>query len=183
MKGEIARLARGSYLYFFGVFLFSCKVAQILLPLRPLKSRHREKCFDFGTNRHRESLWREPFRRSPSQHVQRVFLARVHLYNTLCLPILSVLSSSHFPPLLRAAPSPRRPFSAPTLLHADPSPRRPFSASPLAQPSLPLPRSPHSPHPFDSRSKENHPCSKEISERFVRKHPFKTVTCALQTAR
>ena len=37
MKGEIARLARGSYLYFFGVFLFACKVAQILLPLRPLE--------------------------------------------------------------------------------------------------------------------------------------------------
>ena len=35
MKGEIARLARGSYLYFFGVFLFSCKVAQVLLsPVR-----------------------------------------------------------------------------------------------------------------------------------------------------
>ena len=98
--------------------------------------------------------------------------ARTFIYNTL-LP--------HFcqfcPPLI-----------FPTLLRADSSPRRLFSAPSLAQPSLPLPYplpslpSPHphpslpSPHPFD-------PCPKEKSERFVRKHPFKTVTCALQTAR
>ena len=65
-----------------------------------------------------------------------------------------------------------------------PSPRRPFSAPSLAQPSPPSPYSlHHSPHPFDSCSKENHSRSKEFSERFVRKHPIKTVTCALQTAR
>ena len=38
MKGEYARLARGSYLYFSAVFLFSCKVAQVLPPLRPLEA-------------------------------------------------------------------------------------------------------------------------------------------------
>ena len=37
VKGEYARLARGSFLYFSAVFLFPCKVAQILLPLRPLE--------------------------------------------------------------------------------------------------------------------------------------------------
>ena len=121
--------------------------------------------------------------RAPSTRLSRARTFYSLIYTLSTLPILSVLLSSHFPPLLRAAPSPRRPFSAPTLLHADPSPRRPFSASPLAQPSLPLPRSPHPPHPFDSCAKENHSCSKEFFERFVRKYPFKTVTCALQTAR
>ena len=48
-----------------------------------------------------------------------------------------------FPTLLRAAPSPRRPFSAPTLLHADPSSRRPFSAPPLLR-AAPSPRRPFS---------------------------------------
>ena len=57
-----------------------------------------------------------------------------------------------------------------------------FSNPHPVQPSLPSPHPPHPPHPFDSCSKENHSFSKEISERFVRKHPFKTVTCALQTA-
>ena len=113
-----------------------------------------------------------------------LLLARVPIYIIRSLPILSVLPSSHFsdpsprrpfsaPPLLHADPSPRRPFSAPPLLHAVPSPRRPFSAPSLVLPSLP---SPHPPHPFDS-------CSKETSERIVHKQPFKTVTCALQTAR
>ena len=85
-----------------------------------------------------------------------LLLARVPIYIIRSLPILSVLPSSHF-----SAPSPCRPFSTP----------------PLALPSL------HPPHPFDSRSKENHSRSKEISERFVCKQPLKTVTCALQTAR
>ena len=113
-----------------------------------------------------------------------LLFARVpFIYTLSALPILSVLLSSHFPSLLRAAPSPRCPFSAPSLLRAVPSSRRPFSAPTLAQPSLLSPRSSHPPHPFDSCSKENHSFSKEISERFVRKQPFKTVTCALQTAR
>ena len=80
-------------------------------------------------------------------------------------------------------PSPFCQFSPPLIF-------RPFSAPSLVLPSLPSlsPRSPRFPfarslHPFDSRSKENHSRSKEISERFVREHPFKTVTCALQTAR
>ena len=90
----------------------------------------------------------------------RTFYSLIYTLSTL--PILSVLLSSHF-----SAPSPRCPFSAPPLAQL----------SPLAQPSLP---SPHPPHPFDSC---NHSFSKEKSERFVRKQPFKTVTCALQTAR
>ena len=96
-----------------------------------------------------------------------LLFARVpFIYTLSALPILSVLLSSHFPSLLRAAPSPRCPFSAPSLLRAVPSSRRPFSAPTLAQPSLLSPRSSHPPHPFDS-------CSKEKSERFVRKTPSK----------
>ena len=95
---------------------------------------------------------------------------------------MSVLLSSHFPPLLRAVP---RSVFAPFSLSAPRSAFAPFALSAaFAQPLLPSPRSlHHSLHPFDSRSKENHSSSKEIFERFVRKQPFKTVTCALQTAR
>ena len=79
----------------------------------PLKFRRREKCFDLGTNRHRESLWCELFRRSPSQNVQRVFLARVPFIVLYILslpsPFCQFCSPLIFPPLLRAAPSPRRP--------------------------------------------------------------------------
>ena len=101
---------------------------------------------------------------------QRGFLARVPF---IVLYILSL-------------PSPFCQFSPPLIF-------RPFSAPSLALPSLPLPHPPpsphplhplhHPPHPFDSCSKENHSFSKEKSERFVRKQPFKTVTCALQTVR
>ena len=91
-----------------------------------LKSRRREKCFDFGVNRHRKSLCYEPFRRSPSRPFNasssRAYLLYSLIYTLSTLPILSVLLSSHFPPLLHAAPSPRCPFSTPTLV----------------QPSLPL---------------------------------------------
>ena len=106
----------------------------------------------------------------PLATLQRVFLARVPF---IVLYVLSLPS-----PCCQFSP----PLIFPTLLRAAPSPRRPFSAPPLAQPSLPSPYSPHPPHPFDSCSKENHSRSKETSERFVRKHPIKTVTCALQTA-
>ena len=82
-----------------------------------------------------------------------LLLARVPLYIIRCLPILTVLLSSHF---------------------SDPSPRPPRSAF--------APFAPFA-HPFDSRPKENHSRSKETSERIVRKQPFKTVICALQTAR
>ena len=114
MQGEYARLARGSYLYFFGVFLFSCKVAQILLPLRPLKSRHREKCFDLGTNRHRKKSLVRTVQTFPLATLQRVFLARVPF---IVLYILSL-------------PSPFCQFSPPLIF-------RPFSAPSLVLPSLP----------------------------------------------
>ena len=124
-----------------------------------MKFRRREKCFDLGTNRHRESLWCESFRRSPLATLQRVFLARV--------PFIVLYKLS--------LPSPFCQFCSPLIF-------RPSNPHPV-QPSQPSPHPPHPPHPCDSCSKENHPCSKEISERFVRKQPFKTVTCALQTAR
>ena len=141
----------------------------------PLKSRHREKCFDLGTNRHRKKSLVRTVQTFPLATLQRVFLARVPF---IVLYILSLPSPfcQFSPPLIF------RPFSAPPLLRAAPSPRRPFSAPPLAQPSLPSPLSLpslHPPHPFDSC---NHSFSKEKTERIVRKYPFKTVTCALQTA-
>ena len=50
------------------------------------------------------------------------------IYTLSALPILSVLLSSHFPPLLRAAPSPRRPSLSlrPLLLIRPIRPIRPF---------------------------------------------------------
>ena len=85
--------------------------------------------------------------------------------------------------ILSSLRPPRSAF-APFALSAPRSAFAPFALSAaFAQPSLPSPYSLPSPHPFDSRSKENYSRSKEKSERFVRKHPFQTVTCALQTAR
>ena len=103
----------------------------------------------------------------PLATLQRVFLARVPF---IVLYILSLLS----PSCQFCSPLIFRPFSTLPLLRAAPSPRRP-SLCLRAPRSL---RSAFAPfaHPFDS-------CSKEISERFVREQPFKTVTCALQTAR
>ena len=95
----------------------------------------------------------------PLATLQRVFLARVPF---IVLYILSLPS----PFCQFCSPLIFRPFSAPPLA-------QPW---PLAQPSLPSPYSSHPPHPCVSSSKE-------ITERFVRKHPFQTVTCALQTAR
>ena len=157
-----SRASRAVPIYIFSASsFFRAKWHKFCFLCAPLKSRHREKCFDFGTNRHRESLWCEPFRRSLSRHFNasssRAYLLYSLIYTLSALPILSVLLSSHFPPLLRAVP------------------RSPFAS--LVLPSLCL-RSAFAPfaHPFDSRSKEK-------SERIVRKEPLKTVTCALQNAR
>ena len=95
----------------------------------------------------------------PLATLQRVFLARV--------PFIVLYILSLYPPHF---------VSFALLSFSAPSPRRPFSAPPLAQPSPPSPYSPHSTHSTVSRSKEK-------NERFVREQPFKTVTCALQTAR
>ena len=127
----------------------------------PFKPRRREKCFDLGTNRHRNKSLVRTVQTFPLATLQRVFLARVPY---IVLYILSL-------------PSPFRQFSSPLifppLLLA--APRSPFAS--LVLPSLCL-RSAFAPfaHPFDSRSKEK-------SERIVRKEPLKTVTCALQNAR
>ena len=102
----------------------------------PLKSRRREKCFDFGTNLHREKSLVRTAQAFPLATPQRGFLARVPF---IVLYILSLPSPCCqfsppliFPPLLRAAPSPRCPFSAPPLLRAAPR-------SPLVPPSPPSP--------------------------------------------
>ena len=160
-----SRASRAVPFYIFSAPSFLCaKWHKFCFLCASLKFRHREKCFDFGTNRHRESLWanrsdvppRDPSTRLPRARTFYMVLYILSLYPPHFVS-LALLSFS--------APSPRRPsFSL----------RFPRSPSPLSLPSL---------HPFDSRSKENHSRSKEISERFVRKHPFKTVTCALQIAR
>ena len=91
----------------------------------PLKSRHREKCFDLGTDRHRKKSLVRTVQTFPLATLQRVFLARVPF---IVLYILSLPS----PFCQFCSPLIFRPFSTPPLLHADPSSRRPFSSPPLA---------------------------------------------------
>ena len=136
-----SRASRAVPIYIFSASSFlRAKWHKFCLLCAPLKSRRREKCFDLGTNRHRESLWCEPFRRSPLATLQRVFLARVPFIVLYILSLPSpfcqfspplIFRPFSAPSLLRAVPSPRRPFSAPPLLRAAPSPRRPFSTLPL----------------------------------------------------
>ena len=110
-----SRASRAVPFYIFSASsFFRAKWHKFCFLCAPLKFRRREKCFDLGTNRHRESLWCELFRRSPSQNVQRVFLARVPF---IVLYILSL-------------PSPSCQFSPPLIF-------RPFSAPSLVLPSLP----------------------------------------------
>ena len=136
----------------------------------------------FGANRS-DVPPRDPSTRLPRARTFYIVLYILSLpspFCQFCSPLIFRPFSA--PTLLRAAPSPRRPSLSPRSPLALPSlsPRSPFAS--LAQPSLPSPYSSHPPHPFDSFSKENHSRSKETSERFVRKEPFKTVTFALQTA-
>ena len=129
------RAPRAVPIYIFSASSFLCaKWHKFCCKLPFFKSRHREKCFDLGTNRHCESFWYEPFRHSPSRYLQCVFLARVPF---IVLYILSLPSPfcQFSPPLIF------RPFSALPLLLA--APRSPFAS--LAQPSLPSPYSPPSP--------------------------------------
>ena len=130
-----SRASRAVPIYIFSASSFlRAKWHKFCFLCAPLKSRRREKCFDLGTNRHRESLWCESFRRSPLATLQRVFLARVPF---IVLYILSLPS----PCCQFSSPLIFRPFSAPPLLRA--APRSPFAS--LAQPSLPSPYSPPSP--------------------------------------
>ena len=66
--------------------------------------------------------------RDPSTRLSRARTFYSLIYTLSTLPILSVLLSSHFPPLLRAAPSPRRPSLSlrPLLLIRPIRPIRPF---------------------------------------------------------
>ena len=117
-----SRASRAVPFYIFSASsFFRAKWHKFCFLCAPLKSRHREKCFDLGTNRHRESLWYEPFRRSPSRHFNASF-SRAYLIYSLCSPHLVSLALLSFfrpfsaPPLLRAAPrSPRSPRSIRTL--------------------------------------------------------------------
>ena len=133
-----SRASRAVPIYIFSASsFFRALWHKFCFPYAPLKSRHREKCFDFGANRHRKKSLVRTVQTFPLTTLQLVFLARVPF---IVLYILSLPSPfCQFspplispPPLLRAVPSPRRPFSAPPLLRAAPSPRRPS----LSLPSL-----------------------------------------------
>ena len=148
-----SRASRAVPIYIFSASsFFRAKWHKFCFLCAPLKSRHREKCFDFGANRHRKKSLVRTVQAFPFAILQRVFFARVPF---IVLYILSL-------------PSPFCQFCSPLIF-------RPSNPHPV-QPSQPSPPSLHPPHPCVSFSKEK-------SERFVRKEPFKTVTCALQTAR
>ena len=120
------RASRAVPIYIFSASSFlRAKWHKFCFLCAPLKSRHREKCFDLGTNRHREMSLVRTVQAFPLATLQRVFLARVPF---IVLYILSL-------------PSPFCQFSPPLIF-------RPFSAPSLALPSL-SPRSPppHLPHP------------------------------------
>ena len=87
------------------------------------KSRHREKCFDLGTNRHRKKSLVRTVQTFPLATLQRVFLARVPF---IVLYILSL-------------PSPFCQFSPPLIFRPS---LRAAPRSPLVPPSPPSPPSP-----------------------------------------
>ena len=127
-----SRASRAVPFYIFSASsFFRAKWHKFCFLCAPLKSRHREKCFGLGTNRYREKSLVRTVQTFPLATLQLVFLARVPF---IVLYILSLPSPfcQFSPPLIF------RPFSALPLLRAAPSPRRPFSAPPLALPSFPL---------------------------------------------
>ena len=127
-----SRASRAVPIYIFSApSFFRAKWHKFCFLCAPLKTRHREKCFDLGTNRHRESLWCESFRRSPLATLQRVFLARV--------PFIVLYKLSLPSPFCQfCSPLIFRPFSAPPLLRA--APRSPLvPLVPLVLPSPPSP--------------------------------------------
>ena len=124
------RASRAVPIYIFSASSFlRAKWHKFCFLCAPLKSRRREKCFDFGTNRHREKSLLRTVQAFPLATLQRVFLARVPF---IVLYILSLPSPCCqfsppliFPTLLRAAPSPRRPLALPSPL----APSAPFAPS------------------------------------------------------
>ena len=133
-----SRASRAVPIYIFSASSFlRAKWHKFCFLCAPLKSRHREKCFDFGMNRHREMSLVRTVQAFPLATPQRGFLARVPF---IVLYILSLPSPCCqfsppliFPTLLRAAPSPRCPFSAPSLV----LPSRPSLPSLPSSPSVP----------------------------------------------
>ena len=75
MKGEYARLARGSFFIFLPSSFFRAKWHKFCFLCAPLKSRHCEKCFDFWTNLHRKKSLVRTVQTFPLATLQRVFLA------------------------------------------------------------------------------------------------------------
>ena len=109
------RALRAVPIYIFSASsFFRAKWHKFCFLCAPLKSRRREKCFDFGTNLHREMSLVRTVQTFPLATLQRVFLARVPF---IVLYILSL-------------PSPFCQFSPPLIF-------RPFSAPSLVLPSLP----------------------------------------------
>ena len=126
------RASRAVPIYIFSAPSFLCaKWHKFCFLCASLKFRHREKCFDFGTNRHRESLWanrsdvppRDPSTRLPRARTFYMVLYILSLYPPHFVS-LALLSFS--------APSPRRPsFSlrfprSPLVPLVLPSPVRPI---------------------------------------------------------
>ena len=127
-----SRASRAVPIYIFSASsFFRAKWHKFCYKPAPFKSRHREKCFDFGTNRHREkSLVRTVQTFPPRDTSTRLPRARTFY---IVLYILSLPS----PCCQFSSPLIFRPFSTPSLLRAVPSPRRPFSAPSLVLPSRP----------------------------------------------
>ena len=108
------RASRALPIYIFSASsFFRAKWHKFCFLCAPLKSRRREKCFDFGTNLHREkSLVRTaqafPFaKRSTRLPRARTFYIVLYILS-LPSPCCQFSPPLIFPTLLRAAPSPRR---------------------------------------------------------------------------
>ena len=135
------RASRAVPIYIFSASSFlRAKWHKFCFLCAPLKSRRREKCFDFGTNLHRKKSLLRTVQAFPLA-TRSTRLPRARTFY-IVLYILSLPS----PFCQFCSPLIFRPFSAPTLLRAAPSPRRPSLSprSPLALPSL-SPRSPFAP--------------------------------------
>ena len=107
------RASRAVPIYIFSASsFFRAKWHKFCFLCAPLKTRHREKCFDLGTNRHRKKSLVRTVQTFPlATRSTRLPRART-FYNPPHVASLALLSFS--------VPSPRRPFSTLPLLRAAP---------------------------------------------------------------
>ena len=126
------RASRAVPIYIFSASsFFRAKWHKFCFLCAPFKPRRREKCFDLGTNRHRNKSLVRTVQTFPLATLQRVFLARVPF---IVLYILSLPS----PFCQFCSPLIFRPFSAPPLLRA--APRSAFAPFSLFDPFDPFDR-------------------------------------------